>query len=115
MDDVYKLREYGKHSVVAFQTTTLVNAAEVDRLRADLIRLIEEEKRTLLVLDFRRVQYFSSQVIGVILTLNKRLAAVPGGRLTLCSIAPQLLELLRISRLDRILKVKPGRKEAIED
>ena len=115
MDDIYKLREYGKHSVVAFQTNTLVNAIEVDRLRVDLIRLVEQEKRALLVLDFRRVQFFSSQVIGIILTLHKRLAALPGGRLTLCGVAPQLLELLKISRLDRILTVKADRKEAIQD
>ena len=115
MDDVYKLREYGKHSVVAFQTSSLMNPVEVERLRADLVRLIEEEKRTLLVLDFRRVQYFSSQVVGIILTLNKKLAAVSGAKLTLCGVAPQLMELLKISRLDRILTVKPSRKEAIQD
>jgi anti-sigma B factor antagonist len=115
MDDVYKLREYGRHSVVAFQTSSLMNPVEVERLRADLVRLVDEEKRTLLVLDFRRVQYFSSQVMGVILTLNKKLAALPGGKLVLCGVAPQLLELLRITRLDRILTIKTDRKEAIRE
>jgi anti-sigma B factor antagonist len=115
MDDVYKLREYGRHSVVAFQTSSLMNPVEVERLRADLVRLVDEEKRTPLVLDFRRVQYFSSQVMGVILTLNKKLAALPGGKLVLCGVAPQLLELLRITRLDRILTIKTDRKEAIRE
>ena len=114
MDDVYKLREYGKHSVIAFQTSSLMNPMEVERLRADLVRLVDEEKRTLLVLDFRRVQFFSSQVIGVILTLNKKLSAAPDGKLILCGVAPQLVELLKISRLDRLLTIKADRKEAIQ-
>ena len=115
MDDVYKLREYGKHSVVAFQTTSLMNPLEVERLRADLVRLVDEEKRTLLVLDFRRVQFVSSQVVGIILTLKKKVSAAPGGKLVLCGVAPRLIELLKISRLDRILTIKETRKEAIQE
>jgi len=114
MDDVYKLREYGKHSVIAFQTSSLMNAMDMDRLKASLLRLIEEEKRTLMVLDFRRVQYFSSQLIGIILTLSKKIRAAPGGQLILCSMSPPLLDLLKISRLDRILTIKADRREAIQ-
>jgi anti-anti-sigma factor len=117
MDDVYKLREYGKHTVVAFQTSSLMNPADVERLRGDLIRLVDEEKRTHLVLDFTRVQFLSSQVIGILLTLNKKLtgAFAGGAQFVLCGVGPQLLELLKISRLDRILTIKATRREAIKD
>jgi anti-sigma B factor antagonist len=117
MDDIYKLRQYGRHTVVAFQTPSLVNAADVERLRADLIRLVDEDKPPSLVLDFRRVQFLSSQVIGILLTLNKKLIGRPVGPtpLVLCGVGPQLIELLKISRLDRILTIKPTRKDAIAD
>jgi hypothetical protein len=54
-------------------------------------------------------------VIGILLTLNKRLAAIPGGAasLVLCGVGPRLLDLLKISKLDRLLAIKPTRKEAL--
>ena len=114
MDDLYKLRDYGKHIVVSFYTPTLMNATEVERVRGDLLRLVDEEKRKHLVLDFHRVQYFSSQVIGMLLTLHKRLTApAVGGSFTLCGVNTQFLDLLKVSRLDRILSIKASRKEAV--
>jgi anti-sigma B factor antagonist len=114
MDDIYKLREYGERAVVAFQTTSLMNAADMERLRADLIRLVDQEKRTHLILDFRRVQFVSSQVIGILLTLNKKLSAAPGGApLVLCGVGTQVLELLKITRLDRLVTIKATRREAL--
>jgi anti-sigma B factor antagonist len=114
MDDIYKLREYGERAVVAFQTSSLMNAADVERLRADLIRLVDQEKRVHLILDFRRVQFVSSQMIGILLTLNKKLTAVPGATpLVLCGVGPQVMELLKITRLDRLVTIKPTRKEAL--
>ena len=113
MDDLFKLREYGTQTVVSFYTPTLMNAAEVERVRADLLRLVDEGKRTRLILDFRRVQFFSSQVIGVLLTLNKKLVAAGGGGLVLCGVSDRLMELLKISRLDRLLSIKATRKEAL--
>lgn len=116
MDDLYRLRHSGKHTVVEFRTPTLINPTEVERVRADLVRLVDEEKRTHVVLDFRKVQFFSSQVIGIILTLNKKLTGATGGTantFVLCGVGPQLIELLKISRLDRILTIKANQKEAI--
>jgi anti-sigma B factor antagonist len=115
MDDIYKLREYGNQTVVSFQTSSLMNTGDVERLRADLIRLVDEEKRTHLILDFRRVQFLSSQVIGILLTLNKKLTGsyAGGANFVLCGVGPQLIELLKISRLDRILTIKPTRKDAL--
>jgi anti-sigma B factor antagonist len=114
MDDLYKLREYGRHTVISFYTPTLMNAAEVERVRGDLIRLVDEGRHEHLVLDFTRVQFFSSQVIGILLTLHKKLTApAAGGTFSLCGVGPQLLELLKISRLDKVLTIKASRKEAV--
>lgn len=113
MDDLFKLRQYGTQTVVSFYTPTLINAAEVERVRADLLRLVDEGKQTRLILDFKRVQFFSSQLIGVLLTLNKKLAAGGGGGLILCGVSERLMELLKISRLDRLLTIKGSRKEAL--
>ena len=114
MSELYKVRDYGKYTVVSFRTPTLVNSADVERVRADLIRLVEEEKKTHLVLDFTGVQFFSSQLIGVLLTMRKKLTTAPvAGTFTLCHVGPQLMELLKISRLERLITIKESCREAV--
>ena len=114
MSEFYRLREYGKHTVVKFSTPTLMNSTDVERLRADVLRLVEEEKKSHLVIDFTGVQFFSSQVIGLLLTFRKRLTTAPAtGTFQLCGVGPPLLELLKISRLDRILTIKLTYKDAV--
>ena len=115
MDDLYTLRHYEKQTAVVFRTPTLMNPGDVERIRAGLLSLLEEEKPTNLVLDFGRVQFIASSVIGILLTLHKRLSAAPAGgtSLVLCAVGPKLMELLKLSRLDRLLTIKPTRKEAL--
>ena len=115
MDDLYTVRRYDKQTAVVFRTPTMMNPADVERIRAGLLSLVDEEKRTHLVLDFGRVQFIASSVIGILLTLQKRLASAPPGTasLVLCAVGPKLLELLKLSRLDRLLTIKPTRKEAL--
>lgn len=113
--EFYTVREAGKHTVVEFQTPSLMNPLELERIGAGLFRLVDEEKRERLVLDFTKVQYLSSQAIGIILTLNKKLSGTSAGgqNLVLCGVGPQLMQLLKITRLDRILTIKPTQKEAM--
>ena len=119
MDDIYKLRQYDRQTAVVFQTSSLMNQGDVERLKTDLLRMVDGEKRTRLILDFTEVQFLSSQVIGILLSLHKRIAAAksadPGAELVLCGLRPQLLDLLKITRLDRLLKIQPTRKEAIAE
>ena len=115
MDDFYTLRQSGKHTVVEFQTPSLMNPQDLERIGAQLFGMVDEEKRTHVVLDFGKVKYLSSQAIGIILTLNKKLSGGSGGgdNLVLCGVGPQLMQLLKITRLDRILTIKNTQKEAV--
>ena len=47
--------------------------------------------------------------------MHKRVASAPSGTasLVLCTVGPKLLELLKLSRLDRLLTIKPTRKDAL--
>jgi hypothetical protein len=65
--------------------------------------------------DVGRAQFISSPAIGILLTLNKRLAAAPPGTagLILCGVGRKLLDRLKISKLGRLLTIKPTRKEAL--
>ena len=115
MDDFYTLRLSGKYTVVEFQTPSLMNPQDLERVGSQLFRMVDEEKRTRVVLDFGKVKYLSSQAIGIILTLNKKLSggSAGGDNLVLCGVGPQLMQLLKITRLDRILTIKNSQQDAV--
>ena len=116
MNDFYTVRQAGKHTVVEFQTPSLMNPQELERVGSQLFAMVDEEKRDHVVLDFAKVKYLSSQAIGIILTLNKKLTGGSSGgdNLVLCGVGPQLMQLLKITRLDRILTIKPTQAEGVK-
>lgn len=100
-------------TVVEFTTASLMDPIELESIAQQLYRLVDEEDQRCVILDFERVQYLSSQAIGILLAMQKKLSALKGSALVLCGVGPRLMELLRITRLDRVLKIKPTQKEAV--
>ena len=114
MNPHFTVQPFDKYSVIEFRTASLMDPIILEEIGAELYRLVDDEDRRKLVLDFERVQYLSSQAIGIILTLHKKMAALKNSRMVLCGVGPKLMELLKITRLDRILTVKPTQQEAVK-
>ncbi len=103
-----------KFTVVEFRTPSLMDPLELQAIGDALYHLIDAQDKRLIILDFSKVEFLSSQAIGILLTMNKKLAALPNSKLILCGVGARLAELLRITRLDKLLTIKPSQKEAIE-
>src|SRR5688500_2387212 len=114
MDPFFTAEQVDKYTVVTFQTASLMNPNELEKIGAALYRLIDEEQRRFLLIDFTRVKYLSSQAIGIVLTLNKKLSQQPGSSFVLCGVGPSLMQLLKITRLDRILTIKENQAEGLQ-
>jgi anti-sigma B factor antagonist len=114
MSPHFTVQTIEKFSVVEFRTPSLMDALLLEEIGQELYRLVDEEDRRRLVLDFEKVQYLSSQAIGIVLQLNKKLSALKNSKLVLCGVGPKLMELLRITRLDRALTIKPSQREAVK-
>ena len=106
------IQRFDKYIAIEFRTSSLMDPLELEKLGEALYHLVDAQDQRKVVLDFEKVEYISSQAIGLILTLNKKLSALKGSRLVLCGIGPKLMELLRITRLDKILTLKPTQREA---
>ena len=114
MSTHFTVQPIEKFTVVEFKTASLMDPMILEEIGQELYRLVDEEDRRRLILDFEKVQYLSSQAIGIVLTLNKKLSALKNSKFVLCGVGPKLLELLKITRLDRILTVKPTQREAVK-
>ena len=91
-----------------------MDPVELEKVGQALYHLIDAEDKRKLILDFEKVEYISSQAIGIVLTLNKKLSALPHSKFVLCGVGPKLMELLKITRLDKILTVKKTQREAVK-
>jgi anti-sigma B factor antagonist len=109
----FNVQQVEKATVVEFTTASLMDPIQLEATASALVKLVDEQDRRILVIDFERVQFLSSQAIGILLTLNKKLAALKGSKFILCGVGPRLQELLRITRLDRVLTLKPTQREAV--
>ncbi len=109
----FNVQKIEKATVVEFTTASLMDPVQLEGAGQALYQLVDEQDQRIVILDFERVQFLSSQAIGILLTLNKKLGALPGSKLILCGVGARLQELLRITRLDRVLTVKPTQKEAV--
>ncbi len=114
MSTHFTVQPIEKFTVVEFKTASLMDPMILEEIGQELYRLVDEEDRRRLILDFEKVQYLSSQAIGIVLTLNKKLSALKNSKFVLCGVGPKLMELLKITRLDRILTIKPSQKEAVK-
>ena len=110
----FNVQEIGENTVVEFTSASLMDPIELEQIAQQLYKLVDEDDKRRMILDFEKVQYLSSQAIGILLALQKKLAALKKSSLVLCGVGARLMELLRITRLDRVLTIKPSQKEAIK-
>lgn len=114
MNSLFIVNQIGKITVVEFRTASLMDPLELQTISESLYKLVDDEDRRQMILDFERVQYLSSQAIGIVLTINKKLSALPNSKLILVGVGPKLMELIRITRLDKVLIIKPTQDEAVK-
>lgn len=114
MQTSFTVHQQDPYTVIEFITPSLMDPVELERVGQELYRLIESEDRRKIILDFEKVQYLSSQALGIIMAMRKKMAALKHTTLILCSVCPPLQQLLKITGLDKMLTIKPSQREALK-
>jgi anti-anti-sigma factor len=87
----------------------LFDERAIDELSAQLHRRVENG-HTRLVLNLSSVRSMSSDVLGVLAAVSRRVAQ-ERGRLGVCGLNPTIKDMLQICRLDRYIDVYPDEVE----
>jgi anti-sigma B factor antagonist len=114
MESDFIVSQIDRSTIVEFRIASLMDPVQLETIGSRLYKLIDEEDHRHLILDFSNVQYLSSQAIGIVMSIYKKVSALKRGNLILCGINDKLAELLRITRLDKVLTVKASQKEALQ-
>ncbi len=100
-------------ATVVFKAAALSGSEEIASASEQILDYIEKNNPNLVVVDFENVKFFSSQVLGMLVNIRKRLAE-HNGRLMIASINPQLYRVFRITNLDKIFQFLPDSESAVK-
>lgn len=107
-----RIEENREITIVYFRQTRLSGVLEMERLEQELQALAEDEQHSKLVLNFTSVDFLSSQVLGAMVSLNRKVKA-RNGAVRFCSFQPQVLDVLTTSRLDTLFDIRPSLDDAL--
>lgn len=97
--------------VVKLLPRRILDEIQISEIGQGLGGLIESGARDL-VLDFSNVDHFSSSALGMLITLKKQVDDVQG-RMKLCYIRTQILQVFKITRLDELFSIYKTDTEAL--
>ena len=106
--------EYTENATIATLTDEqILDEGEVRALENSIMPLVEEAGAINLVIDFGNVKFLTSAALGLLIRVSKRIYE-SGGHLKLCGINPKILEIFKITRLDRIFDIYDDRPGAMQ-
>jgi anti-sigma B factor antagonist len=108
-----EVEHIGDVTVVNFVDRKILDEQNIQIIGDQLFGLVDTEGLRKLLLNFGNVEYLSSAALGKLITLNKKLQAV-GGRLILCNIDPQILEVFEITKLDKFFNIQKEEQAALQ-
>ena len=102
----------GEVTVVRFVDRKILDEANIQELGVEMFKLVEQEHRKNLLLNFFNVEFLSSAALGKLITLDKKVKA-NGGRLKLSNIRPEIYEVFAITKLNKLFDIKDDETDAL--
>lgn len=108
-----RILQRGKIRVVEFEDRKILEDIVISQIGVQLSELVDEQPEPRLVLDFKKVEHLSSAALGVLITLDKQVNERQG-KLALANIQPQIYEVFRITRLNKLFNIQSSADAAIQ-
>ena len=115
MDQLNPNLQVEYHGAVIVATLTdekILDDRQIQELEGSFMPLIEQNDAVQLIIDFSSVKFLTSSVLGLLIRISKKVYE-KGGKLRLCAIDPKIMEVFRITRLDKIFERFTNQDDAI--
>jgi anti-sigma B factor antagonist len=100
-------------AVAVLTDAKILDEEQIQALEKTFMPLIEQSTGIRLLMDFCNVQFLTSSVLGLLIRLNRKVFQSEG-RLRLCSVDPKILEIFKITRLDKVFEIYKDKQQALE-
>ena len=102
----------GEVTVVKFVDKKILDEASIQELGIELFSLVEHDNRTAILLNVADVEFLSSAALGKLITFDRKVKAAKG-RLKMCHIRPEILEVFQITKLNKVFDIRGDEAEAV--
>ena len=108
-----EVEDVGDVAVVNFVDKKILDEQNIQMIGDDLFKLVDEQGRKKILLNFSNVEFLSSAALGKLITMNRKVQAVKG-RLVLCGISKEIREVFEITKLDKLFTILPDEQAALQ-
>lgn len=102
----------GEVVVVYLGHNRIVDQAMIDDIGRTLEKLLDKCEHGKLLLNFEGVKFLGSAMLGKLISLNKKCKDAKVA-LKLCSIDDQIMQVFKITKLDKVLEIHPSEERAL--
>ena len=102
----------GPIMIVTIMEPRITEISDIRAIGDELMEFLERQEKPQLLLDFSKVTYLPSAMIGKLTALHKKAESYKGG-VKLCAITPGVMQIFKITRLDRVFDIHPDQSTAL--
>lgn len=106
------VKKTGDVSIVHFVDSKILDELSISAIGDELTTLVNERAPAKVLLSFKNVEHLSSAALGMLIKLNKEVSD-GGGRLKLSDITPQIFEVFKITRLNKMFDIHDTAEHAL--
>ncbi len=101
------LTSYTKDGIltVVFDDARILDETKLEELGRDLIEALNKTTEERLILDFQNVKFMSSSMLGKLVLVHKK-AIEFKVKMKLCSINPEIRQVFKITKLDKLFDIE---------
>ena len=107
-----QIAESGDVTVVKFVDRKILDEVNIQELGQELFKLVEQDDRQKVVLNFSSVEFLSSAALGKLITFEKK-TRKNAARLILTNIRPEIYEVFAITKLNKLFDIKNDEADAL--
>ncbi len=99
-----KIHDTQDVSIVEFSDRKILDELSILEIQEELEKLVDQSGGGKLILSFKNVEHLSSAALGMLITLKNKVEKQEG-RLRLSDINPQIFEVFKITRLNKMFEI----------
>jgi anti-anti-sigma factor len=107
-----RVRTIERAAILRFKDAEILLEESAVRAVSEQLNRLVDEGPTQQLVNFGAVRYLSSDVLGILAAVHKKIDPAQG-RIRLCGLDPLLRDMLRITHLDRVLDVCTDEAESL--
>ena len=90
---------------IYFLEPRILDETQLEGLARDVTGEIEKTSEEQIILDFQKVQFMSSSMLGKLVQIHKKCKEYKA-KLKLCSIDPEILKVFKMTKLDKLFDIE---------